>query len=70
MSATPMSFTGPFNLYGGPAIVVPCGFTASGLPIGLQIAGPGFEESTVLRAAAVYQHNTDWHIRAPDLEWP
>ena len=67
MSATPIGFTGPFNLYGGPAIVVPCGFTASGLPIGLQIAGPAFGESTVLRAAAVYQHSTDWHIRAPDL---
>ena len=63
-----MGFTGPFNLYGGPAIVVPCGFTASGLPIGLQIAAPSFEESRVLRAASVYQHRADWHTRVPDLE--
>src|SRR5579884_3110608 len=48
---TPIGFTGPFNLYGGPAIVVPCGFTSGELPVGLQIAGRSFDEPTVLRVA-------------------
>jgi aspartyl-tRNA(Asn)/glutamyl-tRNA(Gln) amidotransferase subunit A len=65
---TPIGFTGPFNLYGGPAIVVPCGFTSGGLPVGLQIAGRSFDESTVLRVAGAYQHGTDWHLRAPSLD--
>ncbi|MBV9582243.1 MAG: amidase [Chloroflexi bacterium] len=66
-SPAPIGFTSAFNLYGGPAIVVPCGFTASGLPVGLQLAGRSFDESTVLRAAAAYQHSTHWHLRAPDV---
>ncbi|MBV8087726.1 MAG: amidase [Chloroflexi bacterium] len=64
---TPISFTGPFNLYGGPALVVPCGFTEGGLPVGLQIAGRAFDESSVLRIGAAYQHATDWHTRAPAI---
>lgn len=60
-------FTNPFNLLGVPAISVPCGFTANGLPIGLQIVGRWFEEGTVLRAAHAYQHATDWHTRTPPL---
>jgi aspartyl-tRNA(Asn)/glutamyl-tRNA(Gln) amidotransferase subunit A len=62
---TPISFTGPFNLYGGPALVVPAGFTQGGLPVGLQIAGRAFDEPSVLRIGAAYQHTTDWHTRAP-----
>jgi aspartyl-tRNA(Asn)/glutamyl-tRNA(Gln) amidotransferase subunit A len=53
----------PFNLTGLPAIAVPCGFTASGLPIGLQVAGKPFDESTVLRAAHAYEQHTQWHHR-------
>jgi aspartyl-tRNA(Asn)/glutamyl-tRNA(Gln) amidotransferase subunit A len=68
MAPMPMGFIGPFNLYGGPAIVVPCGFTSGGLPVGMQIAGRSFDESTVLRVAHAYQHGTDWHLRAPNLE--
>ncbi|MEX0801032.1 MAG: amidase [Dehalococcoidia bacterium] len=60
-------FTNPFNLLGVPAVSVPCGFTANGLPIGLQIAGRWWEEGTVLRAANAYQHATDWHTRTPPL---
>ncbi|HVA24939.1 MAG TPA: amidase [Chloroflexota bacterium] len=67
-AAGPMGFTGPFNLYGGPAIVVPCGFSSEGLPIGLQVAGRAFDEVSVLRMAAAYQQATDWHLRAPNLE--
>ena len=57
--------TSPFNVYGIPAISVPCGFTASGLPIGLQISGPSGGEAIVLQLAAAYQRATDWHKRQP-----
>src|SRR5215467_8458916 len=53
----------PFNLAGLPTISFPCGFTTNGLPIGLQVAGRSFEESTVLRIAHAYQQLTDWHRR-------
>ena len=61
-----ISFTGPFNLAGTPAISVPCGFSAAGMPMGLQIVGKPFDEETVLRVAHAYEQNTDWHnCRAP-----
>ena len=60
-----ISFTGPFNLAGVPAISVPCGFTASGLPLGLQLAGRPFDEGTLFRAAHAYERVTDWHRRRP-----
>jgi aspartyl-tRNA(Asn)/glutamyl-tRNA(Gln) amidotransferase subunit A len=44
---------------------VPCGFSADGLPIGLQLAGRPFEDATVLRAAHAYQQVTEWHERQP-----
>jgi aspartyl-tRNA(Asn)/glutamyl-tRNA(Gln) amidotransferase subunit A len=59
--------TRPFNLSGHPACAVPCGFTATGLPIGMQIVGRPFDEATVLRAADAYQRSTDWHTRRPVL---
>ncbi len=59
--------TSPFNLYGIPAISIPCGFSASGLPIGLMIAGPRFHEARVLALAAAYERATDWHTRRPKL---
>jgi len=55
--------TRPFNVWGLPAISVPCGFTQSGLPIGLQIAGPHWREDLVLRVAQVYEQATAWHKR-------
>jgi len=60
--------TGQFNVYGIPAISVPCGFTSSGLPVGLMIAGPRFSEARVLALAAAYEKATDWHIRRPPLQ--
>jgi aspartyl-tRNA(Asn)/glutamyl-tRNA(Gln) amidotransferase subunit A len=60
-------FTRPFNLTGHPAASVPCGFTAEGLPIGLQIIGRPFDEATVLRVADAYQRLTDWHTRRPTV---
>ena len=55
--------TRPFNVWGLPAISVPCGFTESGLPIGLQIAGPHWREDLVLRLAHAYEQATAWHKR-------
>ena len=57
--------TNPLNLLGIPAISVPCGFTSSGLPIGLQLAGRWWDEATVLRAAHAYERATEWHKRHP-----
>ena len=57
----------PFNLTGLPAISIPCGFTSTGLPIGLQIAGKPFDEATVLRVAHAYEQHTDWHRRQPPI---
>jgi Asp-tRNA(Asn)/Glu-tRNA(Gln) amidotransferase A subunit family amidase len=55
--------TRPFNVWGLPTISVPCGFTQSGLPIGLQIAGPHWREDLVLRLACAYEQATAWHKR-------
>jgi aspartyl-tRNA(Asn)/glutamyl-tRNA(Gln) amidotransferase subunit A len=60
--------TRPFNVWGLPAISIPCGFTRSGLPIGLQIAGPHWGEEIVLSLAHAYERETDWHDRKPPLE--
>jgi aspartyl-tRNA(Asn)/glutamyl-tRNA(Gln) amidotransferase subunit A len=59
--------TSPFNVFGLPAISVPCGFTTSGLPIGLQIVGAPFAESTVLALAHAYERETEWHKRHPSV---
>ncbi|WBL35561.1 amidase [Tepidiforma flava] len=61
------SLTMPFNLAGIPAISIPCGFSAEGLPIGLQVAGRPFDEAAVLRAAFAYECATDWRRRMPPL---
>ena len=55
------------NLSGIGGISVPCGFTKSGLPIGLQLQSPPLEEDRLLRAAHMFQKATDWHTRRPDL---
>jgi aspartyl-tRNA(Asn)/glutamyl-tRNA(Gln) amidotransferase subunit A len=57
----------PFNFSGHPACALPCGFSAAGLPIGLQIVGRPFDEATVLRVADAYQRLSDWHARRPVL---
>ncbi len=60
-------YTRPYNITGSPAISVPCGFSRDGLPIGLQLAGRAFHETTVLRAAHAYEQATDWHGRRPPI---
>jgi aspartyl-tRNA(Asn)/glutamyl-tRNA(Gln) amidotransferase subunit A len=57
----------PFDVMGLPTISVPCGFTSSGLPIGLQISGAPFAESTVLVLAHAYEQATEWHTKHPKL---
>ncbi len=55
------------NLAGLPGISVPCGLTAAGLPVGLQILAPAFEEEKLLRIARMYEQATDWHTRRPAM---
>jgi len=55
----------PFNLSGHPAASVPCGWTASGLPVGLQIAGRRFADAAVLRVAAFMERAMPWNTRRP-----
>ena len=56
------------NLAGGPGLSIPCGFTAAGLPIGMQILGPMFQETRLLRVARAYERETRWReARKPSL---
>ena len=57
-----LRFNIPFDLTGFPAISIPCGLGSTGLPIGLQIAGKAFDETTVLRVANAYEQSTEWHL--------
>ena len=59
--------TVPVNLAGLPALSVPCGYSDAGLPLGLQIIGKHFDESTVYRAAYAYEQATNHHKKRPDL---
>jgi len=61
------NLTRPFNICGVPAVSVPCGFTDSAMPIGVQIAGRPFDEARVLRVAHAYEQATEWHTRRPSL---
>jgi aspartyl-tRNA(Asn)/glutamyl-tRNA(Gln) amidotransferase subunit A len=57
----------PFNFISLPVISVPCGFTGSGMPIGLQIVGKAFDEAGVFQVAAAYEGATAWHTQRPPL---
>jgi aspartyl-tRNA(Asn)/glutamyl-tRNA(Gln) amidotransferase subunit A len=65
LMAALISATCPFNLTGQPALTVPCGFTASSLPLALQIVGKPFDEATVLQVGHAYEMQTSWHERRP-----
>ena len=56
------------NLAGVPALSLPCGFDQDGMPIGMQIIGKRFDESTILRLAHHYEQATEWHKRKPKIE--
>ncbi len=60
-------FTVTANLAGVCGISLPCGFTAGGLPIGLQVLGNAFAEETILQVADAYERSTEWHRRMPSL---
>jgi Asp-tRNA(Asn)/Glu-tRNA(Gln) amidotransferase A subunit family amidase len=59
------AYTAPFNLTGSPTLALPCGFTAAGMPIGLQLVGRSFQEETLIATGHHYQSKTDWHRRRP-----
>ena len=63
----PRSNMAPFNLTGLPTLALPCGFSASGLPLSLQLSGRPFEEATVLRVGHAYERATAWHTRRPPV---
>ena len=60
-------FTRPVSYLGLPAVSVPCGFSDDGLPVAFQLVGRPFAEARLLNAAHLYQRETGWHERAPDL---
>ncbi|MDP6563819.1 MAG: amidase family protein [Alphaproteobacteria bacterium] len=60
-------YTHPFNLTGHPAMTLPCGFAANGLPVGLQLVAPWHGEARLLRAAALFEAARPWAQRRPDL---
>ncbi len=62
------NFMGPMNLTGMPALSVPCGFSSGGLPIGLQLAGRPFDESTVLRAGHAFEAQAGLLDKRPPVE--
>jgi aspartyl-tRNA(Asn)/glutamyl-tRNA(Gln) amidotransferase subunit A len=59
--------TRPLNVYGLPSLSLNCGFSKSGLPIGLQITGASGTEGAVLALAHIYQKQSDWHKQKPGL---
>jgi len=59
--------TGPFNASGHPALALPCGFGASGLPLGLQLVGRNYGEAMLFRIAHAYEAAAGWLARRPDL---
>jgi len=60
-------YTIPINLAGTCAMSLPCGFSAAGLPIGMQLIGKPFDEATVLHTAHAFEQATEWHKRRPEL---
>jgi aspartyl-tRNA(Asn)/glutamyl-tRNA(Gln) amidotransferase subunit A len=57
----------PSNVVRNPVLMLPCGFSRTGLPLGLQVIGRPLDDATVLRVGHAYQTATDWHKRRPDL---
>ena len=61
-------YTIPANLVGIPGISIPCGFTTTGLPIGMQIMGKHFEEEKILKIAKLFENETDFHLKKPEIK--
>jgi aspartyl-tRNA(Asn)/glutamyl-tRNA(Gln) amidotransferase subunit A len=60
-------FSYPFNMSWNPASSVPCGFTADGLPVGLQVVGRRFDDLGVLQASAAFEQIQPWADKRPAL---
>lgn len=60
-------YTVSANIAGLPGLVVPCGFDGSGLPVGMQLIGKPFDESTLIRAGFTFEQNTGYHKRRPKI---
>ncbi|MEJ2250180.1 MAG: amidase [Candidatus Lokiarchaeota archaeon] len=63
-----MSFTYPFNLTGHPAASIPCGFTSDKTPVGMQIIGRMFDETSVLQASKLFQDIQPWQDKKPEFD--
>ena len=59
-------FTIPANMAGIPGLSIPCGFSDD-LPVGLQLLGKAFDESTLLKVGYAYQQSTEWHLKRPQI---
>jgi len=67
-ATTPLAtFTRAVNYLGACAVSLPAGFSASGLPVGVQLIGAPFADATLVRIGRAFQSATDWHQRRPDL---
>jgi len=62
-----MPFSYPFNMTGNPAASIPCGWSNDGLPIGMQIVGPKFDDLTVLQASKAFEEIAPWQDKKPHL---
>jgi len=60
-------YTHPFNLSGNPAVTLPCGWDAEGLPVGLQLVGPHLGDTALLHAAALFEAAQPWSARRPEV---
>jgi len=60
-------FTRPINYLGLPSLAIPAGFTAGGLPVGMQLIGRPFDEAMLLRIGAAFQRAADFHDRVPEF---
>ena len=59
-------YTCPFNMSGHPTLTLPGGFTADGMPVGLQLVAPRWREDALVRTGAAFQARTSWHRRHPE----
>jgi amidase len=62
-----LRFIAPFNYSGSPALCVPCGFSPTGLPYGLQLVGRHGDEALLCRVGHAYEQATEWHHRQPPI---
>jgi len=65
-ATTPLAtWTRSANYLGACALSLPAGFSAEGLPIGVQVTGAAFADAMLVRIGRAFQHSTDWHLRRP-----